>query len=110
MMLAAVLAAVPALPQTSRTMPVHDSEVEPQPGMIRLAGISDADVVTLDGEQIPTSGLRRSRYNLLIAPGIYTLKVKSAETGRTCTSRVVVAEERVVEPSCAHRSGSQLAD
>ena len=110
MMLAAVLAVVPALPQTSHTMPVDDNEVEPQPGVIRLAGISDADVVTLDGEQIPTSGLRRSRYNLLIAPGIYTLKVKSADTGRTCTSRVIVSEERVIEPSCTRRSGNQLAD
>lgn len=110
LILAAAAFVLPALPQASRAVMPDNTEVEPQPGIIRLAGINDADVVTLDGEEIPAAGLRRSRYNLLIAPGIYTVKVKYAENGRTCTSRVVVAEERTVEPACARRSGSQLAD
>ena len=109
-MIAAALSVLPALPQTSRAIALDESDVEPQPGIIRLAGIGDADVVTLDGEEIPAAGLRRSRYNLLIAPGIYTVKVRYAETGRTCTSRVVVSEERTVEPACARQSGSRLAD
>ena len=110
LILAAAVIVLPALPQSGFALPIEDSEAEPQPGVIRLAGISDGDLVTLDGEAIPVEGLRRSRFNLLIAPGIYTLKVRSAATGRTCTSHVVVAEERVVEPACTRRPGTLLAD
>lgn len=89
---------------------MFESEDEPQPGVIRLAGITGEDVVSLDGEEIPSEGLRRSRYTLLVAPGIYTLQVQYAESGKICTSRVVVAEESTVEPSCGRRGGDQLAD
>jgi hypothetical protein len=110
MLLACVLAAVPALPETRGGEAIDSEEVEPQPGIIQFAGITSADLVSIDGEELPAEGLRRARYRLLIAPGIYTLKVRYAETGRTCTSRVVVAEERTVEPACGRRSGLQLAD
>ena len=106
---ACLLAALPAQPETVAFQPV-DQEDEAQPGIIQFAGLVDGDTVTLDGEEIPNVGLRRTGYNLLIAPGVYTLKVRYAESGRTCTSRVVVPSEQTVEPSCARQSGSQLAD
>ena len=103
LLLAAALSVMPAFTETP-------DETEPQPGVIRLAGVSDADMVSLDGEEIPASGLRRIHYNLLIAPGIYTLRIRSAETGRTCTTRVVVSEHRTVEPACARGFAVRLAD
>ena len=109
LLLAAALSVIPAFTETRGALSL-ENENEPQPGIIRLAGVSDADIVSLDGEEIPSSGLRRIRYNLLIAPGIYTLKVRNAETGRTCTTRVVVSEHRTVEPACARGFAMRLAD
>jgi hypothetical protein len=109
-LLAAALSVMPAFTETRGAFSMESNENEPQPGVIRLAGVSDADVVSLDGEEIPASGLRRSRFDLLIAPGIYTLKVRNAETGRTCTTRVVVSEYRIVEPACARGFAIRFAD
>ena len=110
LLLAAALSVTTAFTETRGAFSMESNENEPQPGVIRLAGVSDADIVSLDGEEIPASGLRRIRYNLLIAPGIYTLKVRNAEPGRTCTTRIVVSEHRTVEPTCVRGFAVRLAD
>jgi hypothetical protein len=109
MLLAGALTILPGFSQTPALDP-DEVDDQAQPGIIQFAGLTEQDTVSLDGEVVPAGGLRRTGYNLLIAPGIYTVKVHYAETGRTCTSRVVVEAEQTVEPACPRRSSSQLAD
>ena len=72
-----------------------------QPGILLLAGLGERDTVYLDGEEVPAAGLARSRNQLLLAPGSYSLKIITAE-GATCESRLVVQAGKVSKPGVCH--------
>lgn len=78
------------------------NDTEAEPGLLRLNSFNESDVVRLDGEVIDAAGLRRAKFELLIAPGDYEVVIARAD-GHGCTQRITVRSNSVAVPSCDRR-------
>jgi hypothetical protein len=79
---------------------VRGNDDEVQPGTIRLQLADPQERVSINSEDVPSIGLQRSRYQLMLVPGSYRITFRM--NGNTCSRRVLLKEdEKVSVPSCS---------
>ena len=104
-----VLAATTLLAETR----IPEFQNEPQPGILRLSGVSASDRVFVDGDFLG-DGKRLATFGsqLLISPGSYEVVVVTSTNQVACRSQIPVHENSIAVARCARpeRNSNQELD